>query len=114
MSLFFILGPIKLLLHWTNNMKQSFDTIADAFADIGLLLPELQQVRRLFIQNEHIKDVLVFFSWDILDSISLHLSFSARRVSLSGDLEMQVEDGCMFGFCRRGLEFRIHVDQAAR
>jgi hypothetical protein len=32
-----IWGPIKLLLHWTNNMKQSFDAIVDTFADIGLL-----------------------------------------------------------------------------
>ena len=62
-----IWGPIKLLLHWTNNMKQSFDAIVDALADIGLLLPEFQEVRKLFSHNEHIKDVLVFFFRDILD-----------------------------------------------
>jgi hypothetical protein len=70
-----IWGPIKLLLHWTNNMKQSFDAIVDALADIGLLLPEFQEVRKLFSHNEHIKDVLVFFFRDILNFYLIVLKF---------------------------------------
>jgi hypothetical protein len=70
-----IWGPIKLLLHWANNMKQSFDAIVDALADIGLLLPEFQEVRKLFSHNEHIKDVLVFFFRDILDFYLIVLKF---------------------------------------
>jgi hypothetical protein len=70
-----IWGPIKLLLHWTNNMKQSFDAIVNALAEIGLLLPEFQEVRKLFSHNEHIKDVLVFFFRDILDFYLIVLKF---------------------------------------
>ncbi|KAK5057894.1 hypothetical protein LTR84_011895 [Exophiala bonariae] len=70
-----IWGPIKLLLQWTNNMKQTFDAIVDALADIGLLLPEFQEVSKLLTHNEHIKDVLVFFFRDILDFYLIVLKF---------------------------------------
>ena len=74
-----IWGPIKLLLHWTNNMKQSFDAIVDAFEDIGLLLPEFQEVRKLFSHNEHIKDVLVLFFRDLLDFYLIVLNFFRKK-----------------------------------
>jgi hypothetical protein len=73
-----IWGPIKLLLHWANNMKQSFDAIVDALADIGLLLPEFQEVRKLFSHNEHIKDVLVFFFQGILNFYLIVLKFFGK------------------------------------
>ena len=77
-----IWGPIKLLLQWTNNMKQSFDAIVDALADIGLLLPEFQEVRKLFSHNEHIKDVLVFFFRDILNFYLIVLKFFRKTCEL--------------------------------
>jgi hypothetical protein len=73
-----IWGPIKLLLHWTHSLKQSFDAIVGTFADIGLLLPEFQEVRKLFSENEHIKDVLVFFFRDILDFYLIVLKFFGK------------------------------------
>lgn len=70
-----IWGPIKLLLHWTNEMKQSFDAVLDTLADIALLLPDFQEARKLFSHNEHIKDVLVLFFRDILDFYLIVLKF---------------------------------------
>ena len=108
-----IWGPIKLLLHWTNNMKQSFDAIVDALADIGLLLPEFQEVRKLFSHNEHIKDVLVFFFRDILDFYLIVFKFfRRRRESISGF--RNASSKLTYGFFRLEIDFRIHVAKAKR
>jgi hypothetical protein len=108
-----IWGPIKLLLHWTNNMKQSFDAIVDAIADIGLLLPEFQAVRTLFSHNEHIKDVLVFFFRDILDFYLIVLKFFRKTCKFILGLRHAARK-LMYGFLRLGIDFRIHVDEATR
>lgn len=68
-------GPIKVLLQWASTLKQSFDAIINATADIGALLPEFQDCFRLFGQNESIKDVLALFFKDILDFYIIALKF---------------------------------------
>jgi hypothetical protein len=70
-----IWAPIKLLLQWASSLKQSFDAIVNTTADIGDLLPEFQEVIRLFSNNPHIKDVLVLFFKDILDFYLISLKF---------------------------------------
>ncbi|PVH83873.1 hypothetical protein DL98DRAFT_486212 [Cadophora sp. DSE1049] len=70
-----IWGPIKLLLQWASVLKQSFDAIIDTIGCIGDLLPEFQEVMKLFGHNEHIKDVLVLFFRDILDFYVVALKF---------------------------------------
>ncbi|KAL4877424.1 hypothetical protein BJY04DRAFT_198337 [Aspergillus karnatakaensis] len=72
-----IWGPIKLLLQWTSVLTQSFDAIVSATADIGLLLPEFQEVAVLFSQNTQLYDVLVLFFKDILDFYQIGLKFFA-------------------------------------
>ena len=99
-----IWGPIKLLLHWTNNMKQSFDAIVDAFADIGLLLPEFQEVRKLFSHNEHIKDVLVLFFRDILDFYLIVLKFFRKKREFVSRFR-NASRKLMYGFFRLAIDF---------
>jgi hypothetical protein len=70
-----IWGPIKLLIQWTSNLKQSLDAITSITADIGLLLPEFSQVSRLFSQNETIKSVMLLFFKDLLDFYVIALKF---------------------------------------
>jgi len=70
-----IWGPIKLLLQWAGTLKQSFDAIINTTADIGVLLPEFQEVTKLFAHNEQIKDVLALFFKDILDFYLIALKF---------------------------------------
>ncbi|KAF4151939.1 hypothetical protein CNMCM6069_002829 [Aspergillus lentulus] len=70
-----IWGPIKLLLQWSSTLTQSFDAIVNTTADIGLLLPEFQEVVVLFSGNDKIYDVLVLFFKDILDFYQIGLKF---------------------------------------
>ena len=70
-----IWGPIKLLLQWTSVIKESFDAIVNTIGDIGELLPEFQEVMRLFGHNAQIKDVLALFFQDILDIYVIALNF---------------------------------------
>ncbi|KAF7118883.1 hypothetical protein CNMCM5793_008519 [Aspergillus hiratsukae] len=70
-----IWGPTKLLLQWSSVLAQSFDAILNTTADIGLLLPEFQEVAVLFSQNVRIYDVLVLFFKDILDFYQIGLKF---------------------------------------
>ncbi|KAI9891468.1 MAG: hypothetical protein M1814_002787 [Vezdaea aestivalis] len=70
-----IWGPIKLLLHWTNNLKQHFDAVVNVLAEIGHLLPEFQRAMDIFSQNVYIKEVLVLFFQDILNFYLIVLKF---------------------------------------
>ncbi|KAL4905604.1 hypothetical protein BDW74DRAFT_167782 [Aspergillus multicolor] len=70
-----IWGPIKLLLQWSSVLTQSFDAIVSAAGDIGLLLPEFQEVMVLFAQNTRLYDVLVLFFKDILEFYQVGLKF---------------------------------------
>lgn len=108
-----IWGPIKLLLHWTNNIKQSFDAIVNALADIGLLLPEFQAVRKLFSHNEHIKDVLVLFFRDILDFYLIALKFFRKSCEFILGLRYTPRN-LIYNFLRLGIDIRIYVAKATR
>ena len=99
-----IWGPIKLILHWTNNLKQSFDAIVDAFADIGLLLPEFQEVRKLYSHNEHIKDVLVLFFRDILDFYLIILKFFRKKREFVSSFRNATRK-LIYGFFRLAIDF---------
>jgi hypothetical protein len=70
-----IWAPIKLLLQWASILKQSFDAVVNTMESIGDLLPEFQEVTRLFSGNSHIKDVLLLFFKDILDFYLIALKF---------------------------------------
>jgi len=70
-----IWGPVKLLLQWTSVLKQSLDELVKTIADIGDLLPEFEEVMKLFGHNEQMKDVLALFFQDILDIYVIALKF---------------------------------------
>ncbi|TAQ90071.1 hypothetical protein B7494_g1584 [Chlorociboria aeruginascens] len=70
-----IWGPIKLLLQWTSILKLSLDELVKTIADIGDLLPEFEEVMKLFGHNEQMKDVLALFFQDILDIYAIALKF---------------------------------------
>jgi hypothetical protein len=70
-----IWGPIKLLLQWTSILKQSLDELVKTIADIGDLLPEFEEVMKLFGHNGQMKDVLALFFQDILDIYIIALKF---------------------------------------
>jgi len=70
-----IWGPIKLLLQWTSILKQSLDELIKTIADIGDLLPEFEEVMKLFGHNGQMKDVLALFFQDILDIYMIALKF---------------------------------------
>jgi hypothetical protein len=73
-------------------VKQSFDAIVNTIGDIGDLLPEFQEVTRLFGHNEQIKDVLALFFRDLLDVYVIALKFFSlprtfqRPISLCKEL----------------------------
>ncbi|PKX97986.1 uncharacterized protein P174DRAFT_508347 [Aspergillus novofumigatus IBT 16806] len=77
-----IWGPIKLLLQWSSALTKSFDAIVNTTADIGLLLPEFQEVVVLFSGNDRIYDVLVLFFKDILDFYQIGLKFFSMPLRL--------------------------------
>jgi hypothetical protein len=70
-----IWGPIKLLIQWTSILKQSLDELVKTIADVGDLLPEFEEVMKLFGHNAQIKDVLALFFQDILDIYMITLKF---------------------------------------
>ncbi|KAL9621921.1 MAG: hypothetical protein Q9160_003742 [Pyrenula sp. 1 TL-2023] len=70
-----IWGPIKLLIQWASVLKECFDAIISATADIGTLIPEFGQVSALFDHNKQIEDVLVLFLKDVLDFYLIALKF---------------------------------------
>jgi len=79
-----IWGPLKLLLQWTSVLKQSFDELVGTIAEIGDLLPEFEEVIKLFGHNESMKDVLALFFQDMLDVYIIALKFfSLSRKSRS-------------------------------
>lgn len=99
-------------------MKQSFDAIVDTFADIGLLLPEFQQVRNLFDKNDLIKDVLVLFFRDILDFYLIVLKFFRKTCEsihvLNALLPSAATAERANGFLRLGIDIRVDVDETKR
>ncbi|KAL0938544.1 NACHT domain protein [Colletotrichum truncatum] len=70
-----IWGPIKLILQWANVLKQSFDAIVNTLEEIGYLLPEFTEIKRIFGENVRINELLVLFFKDILDFYLITLQF---------------------------------------
>ncbi|KAF3009103.1 hypothetical protein E8E14_009642 [Neopestalotiopsis sp. 37M] len=70
-----IWGPIVLLLQWASALKTSFDAIVNTTEDIGLALPEFDQMAKLFPDNRQIQDVLLLFFKDILEFYRLAFRF---------------------------------------
>jgi hypothetical protein len=86
-----IWGPIKLLLQWASTLKQSFDEIVNTTADIGAVLPEFEEVVKLFSHNNQVRDVLVLFFKDILDFYLVALKFfSMTRKSSSQIIHVEI------------------------
>ena len=94
-----IWGPIKLLLQWTSVLKQSLDELVKTIADIGDLLPEFEEVMKLFGHNEQMKDVLALFFQDILDIYVIALKFFSLSRKFDGFiyswLEISHIDNCV-------------------
>jgi len=109
----YIWGPIKLLLQWTSVLKQSFDAIVNTIGDIGDLLPEFQEVVRLFGHNEQIKDVLALFFQDILDFYVIALKFfSLCRMSQSPSSSW-IDNSNIEGCARLETDIRSNVAKTA-
>jgi hypothetical protein len=76
-------GPIVLLLQWASALKTSFDAIVNTTEDIGLALPEFDQMAKLFPDNKQIQDVLLLFFKDILEFYRLAFRFFRLSSKLS-------------------------------
>jgi hypothetical protein len=63
----FIWGPMKFLLQVTSNWADSFDTILDAYQQIGEQIPLLKQYQILFDHSPHMQKVLEMIYLDILE-----------------------------------------------
>jgi hypothetical protein len=63
----FIWGPMKFLLQVTSTWADSFDTILDAYKQIGEQIPLLQQYQALFDHSPHMQTVLEMIYSDILE-----------------------------------------------
>lgn len=85
-------------------MKQSYEAIVDAIADIDFLLPEFQEVRKLFSHNEHIKNVLVSFFRDILDFYLIVLKFFRKKREFVSRFE-NTSRKLIYGFFRLAIDF---------
>lgn len=63
----FIWGPMKFLLQVASTWAESFDTILDAYQQIGEQIPLLQQYQALFDHSPHMQRVLEMIYTDILE-----------------------------------------------
>jgi len=68
-------GPIKLVLMCVSQWSQAFDAIVKRIERIGDLLPQFNNVLPSFINDEHIKNVVVLFFQDILEFYTKILQF---------------------------------------
>ncbi|RSL59358.1 hypothetical protein CEP54_007309 [Fusarium duplospermum] len=70
-----IWGPIKLLLQWADALKDSFVAISDTLEEVGSLLPEFREVKRIFTDSVRLQEILVLFFRDILDLYLITIKF---------------------------------------
>jgi hypothetical protein len=63
----FIWGPMKFVLQVASTYAESFDTILDAYQQIGEQIPLLQQYQDLFDHSPHMQRVLEMIYSDILE-----------------------------------------------
>jgi hypothetical protein len=74
-----IWGPIRLLIQWSSVLKGSLDEIVSTTAKIGYVLPQFQEVTRLFSSYDRIKDFLFLFFKDILDFYLIAFEFFSKK-----------------------------------
>jgi hypothetical protein len=60
-------GPVKFLLQVASTYTEAFDTLLDAYEEIGQHIPLLQQSAHLFHDNVDMQRVLAFMYEDILE-----------------------------------------------
>ncbi|KAJ4313611.1 hypothetical protein N0V84_009318 [Fusarium piperis] len=70
-----IWGPIKLLLVWADALTQSFAAISDILEELGSLLPEFCEARRIFTDSVRLQEILVLFFRDMLDFYLITIQF---------------------------------------
>ncbi|PSN71159.1 hypothetical protein BS50DRAFT_546300 [Corynespora cassiicola Philippines] len=63
----FIWGPIKFLLLTASNFTDSFESLLDAYEQIGENLPMLTKYERLFHENDYMRSALELMYIDILE-----------------------------------------------
>ncbi|KAF1974533.1 C2H2 domain-containing protein, partial [Bimuria novae-zelandiae CBS 107.79] len=63
----FVWGPIKFLLLTASTLSESFETLLDAYSQIGEHLPLLQEYESLFNENPYMIQALELMYIDILD-----------------------------------------------
>lgn len=70
-----IWGPLKLMLIWSSGLNAARDKIADTLVKIGYNLPQVAVMRKVFQDDDRVKDALVLFYEDILDFYRVTLDF---------------------------------------
>ncbi|KAF7553701.1 hypothetical protein G7Z17_g3447 [Cylindrodendrum hubeiense] len=70
-----IWGPIRLLLLWSSETKKSFDAILNITQNLGVLLPQFQEIGKLFTDKERMTAALALFFRDMLDFYLIALKF---------------------------------------
>jgi hypothetical protein len=63
----FIWGPMKFILQVASTWAEAFDTILDAYQQIGEHIPLLQQYHAIFEHSPHMQRVLEMIYTDILE-----------------------------------------------
>jgi hypothetical protein len=81
-----IWGPIRLLLLWSSETKKSFDAILNITEKLGVLLPQFQEVVRLFSDKDRITATLGLFFRDMLDFYLIALKFFSLRSMAHGQV----------------------------
>ncbi|ORY16158.1 C2H2 domain-containing protein [Clohesyomyces aquaticus] len=76
----FIWGPIKFLLLTASTFADSFDTLLDAYEQIGECLPMLSEYEGLFSQNPHMLHALELMYVDILEFHQHAMRFFTGKV----------------------------------
>ncbi|GAM36872.1 hypothetical protein TCE0_022r06309 [Talaromyces pinophilus] len=74
-----IWGPIRLLLLWSSEIKESFDAILNITEKLAMLLPQFKEVVELFSDKERITATLGLFFQDMLDFYLIALKFFNLR-----------------------------------
>lgn len=88
----FVWGPMKFLLQVASTWAESFDTILDAYQQIGEQLPLLQQYQTLFDNNPYMQRLLEMIYADILE-------FHRRALRVFSGPGKSCSSFCSCGIC---------------
>ncbi|KAF2474163.1 C2H2 domain-containing protein [Lindgomyces ingoldianus] len=112
----FIWGPIKFLLLTASTLADSFDTLLDAYEQIGECLPLLSEYESLFRQNPYMLQALELIYMDILEFHQHALRFFTGKVWKRFFRSMWNDFGTKFngilkslGRHKRLIETRAHL-----